>query len=161
MSVGWWGSHFSFCPSITMSEKRVHFSSTNNNKFFVAISENRVYCNNKHNNYQIWYMLIFIITFVCVLRHKNKKKRMLYAEYFYHPFCAFSRCSAVVPLSKIRILFFCFDYFHCWSVSFLWLFWFDLCRKVSWSLLLRWTKKVILLVKWLIFNQQWRLFKFI
>ena len=47
---------------------KVHFSSTKNikyNQFFVTISENCVYCNNKPTNYQIWCMLVFIITCLC------------------------------------------------------------------------------------------------
>ena len=32
--------------------------------------------------------------------NKNKKKIMLSAKYFYHPLRAFSRCNAVVSLSK-------------------------------------------------------------
>ena len=68
--------------------------------FFVTISENRAYCNNKPTNYQIWCMLVFVLTFVCVYLSQNKNKRMLSAEYFYHLFCAHWRCNAVVSLSK-------------------------------------------------------------
>ena len=34
------------------------------------------------------------------IRYKNKKKRMLSAEYFYNSYNAFSRCNAIVSLLK-------------------------------------------------------------
>ena len=40
---------------------------------------------------------IFLFVSIC---HKNKKKRMLSAEYFYYPFPNFSRWNAVVSLTK-------------------------------------------------------------
>ena len=79
--------------------QKVHFPSTKKlsiTNFFLTVSENRVYCDNEPTNYQIWCMLPFI-TSIC---HKNKKKIMFSVECFYHLFCTFSRCNAVVSLLK-------------------------------------------------------------
>ena len=61
--------------------QKVHFPSTKKikyNQIFVTISENRVYCNNKPTNYQIWCMIVFIAAFVCVDLTQKKRRK----EYF-------------------------------------------------------------------------------
>ena len=45
-------------------------------------------------------MLVFITTFVCVHLSQKQEEKMLSAEYFYYPFPTFSRCNAVVLLTK-------------------------------------------------------------
>ena len=68
---------------------KVHFSSTKNikyNQFFVTISENCVYCNNKPTNYQIWCMLVFIITFLCARLSQRQEEKNAFFGIFLSSF---------------------------------------------------------------------------
>ena len=105
------------------------------NQFFVTISENRVYCNNKPTNYQIWCMLVFITTFVCVrLSQKQEEKNAVY-QIFLSSFLRLFKiqCSSIVNEK--------FEYYSFASIMFIvdqlvycGLLWFNLPRKVSWTL---------------------------
>ena len=116
------------------------------NQTFVTISGNRIYCNNKPTDYQIWCILVFIATFFCVNLTQKKEEKTAFCLFFYHFFCAFSRCNAVVSLTKNSNI-----------ILLLWLFSLLInqftvvcCWKISWTFFWRWTRKIILLVKRLI-----------
>ena len=111
--------------------QKIHFPSNkkiNYNKFFVNISENRVYCNSKPSNYQIWCVLVFITTFVCVhLPQKQEEKNAFCRIFFsFFPRLLKMQCSSIV--NKKLEYYSCFDYFHCCKISLLWfvVLWFAL-----------------------------------
>ena len=81
--------------SLFFKDKKIKY-----NQYF--ISKNRVYCTNKPTNYQIWCMFVLITTFVCVHPSQKQEENNAFCrvEYFYHSFCPFSRCNAVVSLLK-------------------------------------------------------------
>ena len=90
-----------FSKSFQKCAQKVHFPSTKSIiNFFATISENRVYCNNKRLTTKFDACLFLSQLLLVSICHKNKRKRMLSAEYFYHPFRAFSRCNVVVSFSK-------------------------------------------------------------
>ena len=134
--------------------QKVHFPSTKKiriTNFFVTFSVNRVYCNNKPTNYQIWCMLVFITTFICIHLSQKQKQKNAFCRIFLPslPHLFKMQCSSIV-IEK-------FEYYYFVSIISIvdqWVFcgllWFDLSRKVSWKLLPIWTRKIILLVKRLI-----------
>ena len=118
---------------------------------FVTISENRVYCNNKPTNYQIWSMLVYIRTIVFVHPSRKQEEKNAFCQIVLSSFPRFIKmqCNSIV-IEKIEyypfaLIIFIVDQSVCCG-----LLWYDLLRKVRWLLLRRWTRKIMLLVKWLI-----------